>query len=73
MSFLKFNVAAKPAGRKTDVWVVRSEANDSYLGVIGWHAPWRRFCFFPVDGTIFDASCLEEMTSFIRARMAERK
>jgi hypothetical protein len=28
------------------------------LGWIKWYAQWRRLCFFPTPGTLFDRECL---------------
>lgn len=37
------------------------------LGTIKWHAPWRRYCFFPESDTIFEITCLNDITDFICA------
>ena len=42
------------------------------LGMVGWYAPWRRYCFYPGSQLVFDRSCLMEIVEFIDARMAER-
>jgi hypothetical protein len=67
---LTFTKADRPAGRKTDVFTVRN--GDEPLGSIAWFSPWRRFVFFPVANTLFDASCLTEITSYITDLMLLR-
>lgn len=34
---------------KTNVYEVRAKSDDFVLGKIKWYAPWRQYCFFPVD------------------------
>ncbi len=65
-----------PKGRKTKQWTVvpqtdketRDEADYVELGLVKWHSPWRRYCFFPSPGTLFDAACLRETADFCERR-----
>lgn len=57
---------------KTKVWVVESPGGER-LGQIRWMSQWRRYCFYPDSGTLYDADCLGTIVSFIMARMKERK
>ncbi len=43
------------------------------LGVVKWHSPWRRYAFFPGADTLYDGSCLHELTTFIDQLMHERE
>jgi hypothetical protein len=43
------------------------------LGQIRWYAPWRRYAYFPVKNTLYDAGCLKEIVQFIDELMLERK
>lgn len=56
---------------KTLMWSVFS--GEVLLGEIKWHAPWRRYCFYPHNFTLFDRSCLAELIAFIDAQMQTRK
>jgi hypothetical protein len=56
---------------KTKVFSV--ECNDAFLGFVKWYAAWRRYTFFPCDDTLFDSSCLKEITVFIDQLMEDRK
>lgn len=58
--------------RKTDVYAIRSKSGAD-LGQIKWHANWRKYCFFPLDRTIFDAKCLTDITDFITHLMMLRE
>ena len=60
-------------GRKTREWCVvperdkeapKERADYAELGIVRWYTYWRRYCFFPSEGTIFDAACLREIATF---------
>lgn len=55
---------------KTKTWDVIN--NDTCLGFVKWHAPWRRYCFYPADAMLFDVSCLTEVIGFINGEMEKR-
>jgi hypothetical protein len=55
---------------KTKKWNVTSNAR---LGVVRWHAPWRRYVFHASFDSIFDASCLQEIETFMNEQMEARK
>lgn len=58
---------------KTKVWNVYDKNNLFTLAEIRWYGSWRKYCFYPQHGTIFDVKCLLEITNFITDRMNERK
>ena len=58
---------------KTKVFTVESKNFCCLLGVVKWHTPWRRYCFFVEDGTFFDADCLRDIQDFINGLMLERR
>lgn len=74
MKFLHFREdALYTQTHATKRWWIVSLQGGVVLGEIKWHAPWRRYCFFPAETTIFDLTCLNEVTKFIDERMKERK
>lgn len=56
-------VGKSPSG-KTLLWRVDSATYSDPLGSISWHTPWRRYAFAPREYTIYDASCLREISEF---------
>jgi len=62
-----------PSRRKTQIWACRHVGNEISLGEVRWHPPWRQYCFFPQDQTIYASSCLRDIQDFIRQLMAARK
>lgn len=45
----------------------------SQIGVIRWYTPWRKYCFYPFDSTIFDVTCLQTIQNKINELMEARK
>lgn len=71
ISFEKIGVS--PSG-KTDIFNVFNESNGEVLGSISWYASWRKYCFFPSsDGVLFDSSCLDDISGFMKSEMENRK
>jgi hypothetical protein len=68
-------------GHRTKCWTVvprrdketGGEADYAELGQVKWFSPWRRYCFFPLTNTIFDAACLTEIARFCGAEMLKHR
>jgi len=48
---------------KTKVWAVLSK-DGGQIGTVCWYGPWRKYCFVPMDGTVFEQVCLREIAQF---------
>jgi hypothetical protein len=57
---------------KTKVWAVHNKDYGDILGTVSWSGPWRQYCFYPQANCVWNASCLEQLTTFVNHRMAER-
>jgi len=51
--------------RKTKYWAVENKNHRTRLGEIEWYSAWRRYCFFTVDGIVFDEICLMDILKFL--------
>ena len=58
---------------KTKKFKVHKIGQDESLGEIRWYSHWRRYVFFPLPDTVFDSSCLKEITDFIDQEMCDWK
>jgi hypothetical protein len=64
----------QPQGRKkTRIWHVTTLPMDRGdpchdLGEIRWHAPWRKYAYFPDASTLYEPDCLEDLASFCRGQ-----
>lgn len=52
---------------KTKVWIVNG-SDDSPLGQIRWYGAWRQYTFWPLGGTILNATCLADIEKFTRGQ-----
>ena len=61
------------SGAKTNVWNVMSKSHGAWLGRIYWYEPWRQYAFWPNDNTVWNRTCLADITTFIQEQMDARK
>ena len=69
LHFRKFKHVKKKVTFEIDV----ENKYGNVLGEIKWYGPWRRYVFHPCEQTLFDASCLKEITKYINKLMEDRK
>jgi len=72
VSHLVFKLGVQPRGYVTQVWNVAASDNGEALGQVRWYPSWRRYCFYPKAGTIFDADCLAEIATFCSLKTKDR-
>ena len=63
--FIEFLKSDRSLRRKTKVWRCISIKTSTLLGEVEWHGPWRQYCFFPSDRTIFNKQCLTDIAEFL--------
>ncbi len=51
--------------RKTQEWCVFTLNGEELLGEIKWFGRWRKYCFFPLEETVYEEKCLREIAIFI--------
>ena len=49
---------------KTKVWAVLSKDGGLQIGLVSWYGPWRKYCFFPTECTVFEQVCLRQIAQF---------
>lgn len=59
-------------GRKTLIYKIISKTSGESLGTIEWYGPWRQFCVFPRNSTVWSAGCLTDLQDFFKRLAAER-
>jgi hypothetical protein len=80
-SFLNFEKLPLIKGLKTDRWNVWTGGKNyddrgpqsAELGNIHWCNHWRRYVFFPNEGTFFDAKCSHEIGDFCESQTKHYK
>ena len=68
-----FNSVWYESKPKTGIWLLYSKSSTYGLGFIKWYAPWRQYCFFPIEDTIWSKGCLEEVNQYITQLMGAHK
>ena len=48
----------------TRIWIVKTLAGDTILGLVKWWGAWRCYCFFPAAETLYEKVCLREIADF---------
>lgn len=57
---------SQEVGKATSIWTVyEGQAHyGSDLGQVRWFSRWRKYGFFPVEGKVFEETCLREIAFF---------
>ncbi|MEI3530661.1 MAG: hypothetical protein V8Q75_06370 [Bacilli bacterium] len=52
--------------RKTPIYKLCNQQNELiHLGEIKYNPSWRKYCFYPIDETVFDSKCLLDIVEFM--------
>lgn len=70
--WLTFQQLPHKPGAKTERWRVFSK-DGPQLGGCVWHSPWRRYVFWPLEGTIYEQDCLRDIAQFCEDQTREHK
>jgi len=70
--YLEFEEIIFPKN-KTKIFTVISKSRRDCLGRIKWYGPWRQYCFFPTEETVWNFECLKDVRRVIQKLMIERK
>jgi hypothetical protein len=57
---------------KTKVYSVDSRSQGARLGLLKWYGPWRQYTLMPEPDTVWNKTCLLDITAFIDGLMRER-
>ena len=55
-----------PHTGKTKGFDVFNKSGSYVLGDISWYSTWRQYCFTTVDNMIFNSTCLDLITDFLK-------
>lgn len=68
-----YECGTSPSG-KTRIWEIGTREAGILLGYVKWHAPWRKYAFFPVNNTLYEPDCLRDLADFCeQATQTHRK
>lgn len=60
-------------GRKTRTYDVVAKQEGTFLGRIRWHSSWCKYVFEPIQGTIYEETCLRDIAEFCETKTKEYK
>ena len=55
-------VTEEVRNKKTRDFQVFNSKNENFLGWINWYPPFRKYAFTPCDGTVYDSTCLDNLS-----------
>ena len=58
---------------KTFLWDIALKESGVVLGRVKWFGRWRKYAFFPADGTIYETTCLRDIAAFLDEQMLIRR
>lgn len=60
--------------RKTNIYEVCEKGNiRSVLGQIRWFGRWRKYVFQPFENTVYEETCMREISQFIEEETAAQR
>lgn len=71
--FISFEKIGTSSSGKTNIYSVFNEQNGAVLGSISWYNSFRKYCFFPDSDTLFDSTCLIDISDFMISEMIDHK
>lgn len=56
----------------TAKWEVTTKQG-GHLGYVKWYTGWRKYCFFPSVGTLYEQDCLRDLAEFCEQATSSHK
>lgn len=53
----------------TSTFAIYNNVTGECIGTIQWYDEWRKYCFYPDDGTVWETECLKEVIDYIKELM----
>lgn len=58
---------------KTRAFGVVNKESKTLIGEIRWYGPWRQYAFLPERDTVYEPTCMDDISAFIKKLMEERR
>jgi hypothetical protein len=69
--FIVFDEMFTGLSKRTKTWLVRNHLTHVVVGVVKWQTSFRKYGFYPAQNMVFDANCLDHISSFLKQAMHE--
>lgn len=77
MSTADTYIEIKPSGPSasglTRTWMVHNKRTGENCGSIRWHGGFRKYVFYPPEGFLYDASCLQAIAAHLTQVTGEHR
>ena len=70
--YMRARPEVNPGRGVTKIWTILARDN-FILGKVAWYNPWRQYVFEPASSTLFNATCLTEMVTFLKDETEKRR
>lgn len=70
--WIRFVEQQQDLKKKTRQWHIINELSGAVIGHIAWYAQWRKYAFWPWPNTIYEPTCLSDITSFLIEKTKEQ-
>lgn len=67
------DIGSSESGKTRRFEVAATDVDMYLLGRIEWFGRWRKYCFFPGAGTLYEETCLNEIAEFIKSKTTEHR
>lgn len=71
--YTDFAYVGKSASGLTEVWSVFNPYRNEKCGEIRWHGAFRKYCFYPPDGFLYDEQCLADIAAWLKEKNAKHR
>lgn len=65
--------ALVPTKGKTKSVDIINKHHEEVIGEIKWFGPWRQYCFFPYNNTLWNTTCITDVQEVIDELKKERE
>ena len=73
-TYVLFELLGVSDSGKTQLWTVFPKMNSTnYLGTVQWFAHWRKYAFYPNPETVYEETCLNDISTFIKMLTRKHK
>ena len=73
MKWITIEEAGLSGSGKTKIWNVVAKQGGNVIATISWYGPWRKYIFEPRANTVYEETCLKDITAFLERATKEHK
>lgn len=71
--YIRIKLLGETKSGLTNIWAVENVRTQERCGLIRWHGAFRKYCFFPTNDFLFDASCLQAIVDHLNEKNINKR